>query len=172
MDKNERQKCVKACSKIENYPIVVDNTPNIPIHDLKSKARKMKKDGVEIIVIDYIGLISVEYNNTPRFEQVAFLSRNLRALAIELEIPIIVLSQLNREAQGKAPNLANLRESGSLEQDADMVIFLHREDEEQKDNDGQQQQDNDKEPRKIKVIVDKNRHGATGATTMGFVPKC
>ncbi|WP_215538080.1 replicative DNA helicase [Borreliella bavariensis] len=165
MDENERQKCVKACSKLENYPIVVDNAPNILIHDLKSKARKMKKEyGVEIIFIDYIGLISVEYNNTPRFEQVSFLSRNMRALAIELEIPIIVLSQLNREAQGKAPNLANLRESGSLEQDADIVIFLHREDEEQ--------QDNDKEVRKVKVIVDKNRHGATGTVSMDFDSKC
>nr|WP_214646007.1 replicative DNA helicase [Borreliella spielmanii] len=164
MDENELQKCEKACSKIKNYSIVVDNTPNILIHDLKSKARKMKKEyGVEIIFIDYIGLISVEYNNTPRFEQVLFLSRNIRALAIELEIPIIVLSQLNREAQGKAPNLANLRESGSLEQDADIVIFLHREDEEQ--------QDNDEEVRKVKVIVAKNRHGATGNATMDFVSR-
>ncbi len=91
------------------------------------------------------------------------MSRNIRALAIELEIPIIVLCQLNREAEGRAPNLANLRESGSLEQDADIVIFLHRENEEQ--------QDSYKEVRKVKIIVAKNRHGATGTVTMGFKPK-
>ncbi|WP_210377327.1 DnaB-like helicase C-terminal domain-containing protein [Borreliella garinii] len=164
MNENERDIYEKTCSKIENYFIVVDNTPNIRIHDLKAKARKMKKYyGVEIIFIDYIGLISVEHNNTPRFEQVSFLSRNIRALAIELEIPIIVLCQLNREAEGRAPNLANLRESGSLEQDADIVIFLHRENEEQ--------QDSYKEVRKVKIIVAKNRHGATGTVTMGFKPK-
>lgn len=69
-------------------------------------------------------------NNTPRFEQVAFLSRNLRELALELEIPIIVLSQVTRNAEGREPSLANLRESEALEQDADTVIFLHRENEE------------------------------------------
>ncbi|WP_215536372.1 DnaB helicase C-terminal domain-containing protein [Borreliella bavariensis] len=165
MDENERQKCVKACSKLENFSFYIENTHNIQIHQLKAEARKMKKDyGVEIIFIDYISLISVEHNNTPRYEQVAFLSRNIRALANELEIPIIVLSQLNREAEGKAPNLTNLRESGSLEQDADIVIFLHREYEEQ-------QEDNDEEVRKVKVIVAKNRHGAIGIATIGFEPK-
>nr|WP_301409888.1 DnaB-like helicase C-terminal domain-containing protein [Borreliella japonica]WKC88552.1 DnaB-like helicase C-terminal domain-containing protein [Borreliella japonica] len=165
MNENERRICDKACSKLENFSFYIENTHNIKIHELKAQARKMKKNfGVEIIFIDYIGLISLENNNIPRFEQVAFLSRNIRALALELEIPIIVLCQLNREAQGKAPNLANLRESRSLEQDADIVIFLHRENEEQ-------QEDNDEEVRKVKVIVDKNRHGATGIVTMGFVTK-
>lgn len=92
------------------------------------------------------------------------MSRNIRALANELEIPIIVLSQLNRDAEGRAPNLANLRESGALEQDADMVILLHRDNEDQ-------QEDSDEEVRKVKVIVAKNRHGAIGFATIGFEPK-
>ncbi|WP_327785867.1 DnaB-like helicase C-terminal domain-containing protein [Borreliella garinii] len=112
-------------SKISQCSLTIHG---IHIHELKSKARKMKKDyGVQIIFIDYISLISVAQNNTPRFEQVAFLSKNLRELARELEIPIIVLSQVTRNAEGREPSLANLRESGALEKDADTVIFLHRE---------------------------------------------
>lgn len=164
MNDNERLRCVKANSKIKNFKMRVDDTCNIDIHELKFKARKMKKDyGVEIIFIDYIGLIFVAENNTPRYEQVAFLSRSLRSLAKELQIPIIALSQLTRSAEGKEPNLANLRESGALEQDADMVIFLHRENEEC--------QDDCEDVRKVKVIVAKNREGHTGVVTMDFVSR-
>lgn len=164
MNENERQKCFQAHSKTKNFKMFINDTYGIRIHELKAEARKMKKNyGVDIIFIDYIGLITVEHRNTPRFEQVAFLSKNLRELARELDIPIIALSQLNRDAEGRVPNLANLRESGALEQDSDIVIFLHREDEEQ--------QDNDEEVRKVKVIVAKNRHGAIGIATIGFEPK-
>lgn len=164
MNENERLMCDKAYSKFKNFKMRVDETCNIDIHELKSKARKMKKDyGVEIIFIDYISLIFVAQNNTPRYEQVAFLSKNLRALALELGIPIIVLSQLTRSAEGKEPGLANLRESGAIEQDADTVIFLHRENEEL--------QDDCEEVRKVKVIVAKNRDGHTGVVTMDFVSR-
>lgn len=164
MDDNERLMCGKAYSKIQNFKMRIDETCRIDIHELNFKARKMKKDyGVEIILLDYIGLISVAQNNTPRYEQVAFLSKNLRELARELKIPIIVLSQLTRSAEGKEPNLANLRESGALEQDADAVIFLHRE------NEGLQ--DDCEEVRKVKVIVAKNRNGHTGVVTMDFVSR-
>ncbi|WP_215538931.1 replicative DNA helicase [Borreliella bavariensis] len=164
MNDNERLKCNEAHSKCKNFKMRVDDTCKIDIHQLKLKARKMKKDyGVEIILLDYIGLISVAQNNTPRYEQVAFLSQNLRELAKELQIPIIALSQLTRSAEGKEPNLANLRESGALEQDADTVIFLHRE------NEGLQ--DDCEEVRKVKVIVAKNRNGHTGVVTMDFVSR-
>ncbi|WP_324280961.1 DnaB-like helicase C-terminal domain-containing protein (plasmid) [Borreliella garinii] len=158
--------CDKAYSKIQNFTMLVDNTHThgIHIHELKSKARKMKKDyGVQIIFIDYISLISVAQNNTPRFEQVAFLSKNLRELALELEIPIIVLSQVTRNAEGRESSLANLRESGALEQDADTVIFLHREKNEEP-------QDNYAGVRKVKVIVAKIGR-VTPVLQLGFVPK-
>ncbi|WP_420025762.1 DnaB-like helicase C-terminal domain-containing protein [Borreliella valaisiana] len=131
MNENERQMCNEAHAKLKNFSICVDDTHGIQIHELKAQARKMKKDyGVEIIFIDHIRLISVDQNNIPCFEQVAFLSRNMRALVLELEIPIIVLSQVNSSAEGREPSLANLGESESLEQDADIIIFLHRENEE------------------------------------------
>ncbi len=164
MDENERLMCDKAYSKIQNFTMLVDNTHGIHIHELKSKARKMKKDyGVQIIFIDYISLISVAQNNTPRFEQVAFLSKNLRELALELEIPIIVLSQVTRNAEGRESSLANLRESGALEQDADTVIFLHREKNEEP-------QDNYAGVRKVKVIVAKIGR-VKPVLQLGFVPK-
>ncbi len=91
----------------------------------------------------------------------------MQELARELDIPIIALSQLNRSAEGREPNLANLREYGALEQDADIVIFLHRGGEEYRYN----YQDNNAGARKVKVIVAKNRDGYTGIVTMDFVPK-
>ncbi|WP_215539889.1 DnaB-like helicase C-terminal domain-containing protein [Borreliella bavariensis] len=164
MDDNERLRCDKAFSKIKNFKMRVDDTCDIDIHELKSKARKMKKDyGVEIIFIDRIDLISTLHNNIPRFEEIADLSRNIRALTLELEIPIIVLCPLYWYDEDREPSLADLAEMESLEQDADMVILLHRENEEQ--------QDNEEEVRKIKVIVAKNRCGAIGTATIGFEPK-
>lgn len=172
MNENERDMYEKACSKIENYSFYIESTSNIQIHELKAQARKMKKEyGVEIIFIDRIRLISTSHNNMSRFEQCAFLSKNLRELSLELDIPIIVLCQLYWYDEGREPSLADLGEMESLEQDADIVILLHRENEEQQDNDEQQQQDNEEEVRKIKVIVAKNRRGAIGTATIGFEPK-
>ncbi|WP_210368256.1 DnaB-like helicase C-terminal domain-containing protein [Borreliella garinii] len=172
MDENERLMCGKACSKIQNFKMRIKGASVMTIHELKAHAREMKEYyGVEIIFIDRIGLISTLHNNIPRFEKIADLSRNIRALALELKIPIIVLCQLYWYDEGREPSLADLGEMESLEQDADMVILLHRENEEQQDNDEQQQQDNEEEVRKIKVIVAKNRRGAIGTATIGFEPK-
>ena len=96
--------------------------------DLRSVARRLRtKEKIEIIFIDYITLIGSENTAIPRHEQVAEISRSLKSLARELNIPIVVLSQVARSTEGKAPTLAELRESGSIEQDADVVMFLHRE---------------------------------------------
>lgn len=102
-----------------------------------------------------------------RFEQVAFLSRAIRALALELKIPIIVLSQVARSAEGREPILATLRESGALEQDADIVIFLHQDNEKCKENTSTLINN----LVEVKVLVAKNRNGPTGTVTMDFIPK-
>ena len=86
-----------------------------------------KQNGVQIIFIDYLTLVQAENKTIPRHEQIAEISRSLKALARELDMPIVVLSQVKRETEGKKPTLADLRESGSIEQDADLVMFLHRE---------------------------------------------
>ena len=97
------------------------------IPDIKVQARKMKKDGMDIMFIDYIGLISPENlsSRMQQFEKVAYFSRNLKILARELQIPIVALAQLNREAEKETPTIANIRDSGAIEQDADTVIILN-----------------------------------------------
>jgi replicative DNA helicase len=112
-------------------PFFIVEIPNKELHELRSQARKLRsKEGVQIIFIDYIGLIVHENNRLPRHEQIGEISRSLKGLARELDIPIVALCQLNRDMEktghGQQPTLANLRDSGSIEQDADLVMFLHR----------------------------------------------
>src|SRR6056297_3039429 len=125
----------EAAGRIYEAPLYIDDTPNIKLLDLRAQARRMKsKEGIRVIFVDYIGLIEPESkNNVPRHEQVAEISRSLKSLARELELPIICLSQVGRQSEGKPPTLADLRESGSIEQDADVVMFLHREREDTRD---------------------------------------
>ena len=137
-----------------------------------------REQDIKILFIDYIGLINPEASpGVPRHEQVAEISRSLKALSRELQIPIVALSQVSRDAEGKEPNLANLRDSGSVEQDADVVIFLHRDrladlTDHTSDRNGEQE----RSPifiegfpvQETKVILAKQRHGETGIITMGF----
>lgn len=154
----------QAVSRIYEAPFYTDDTPNIPLLDLRAQARRMrKKEGVEIIFIDYITLITPEARDIPRHEQVAEVSRSLKALARELDIPIVALSQVSRDVEGKRPTLAHLRESGSLEQDADLVMFLHRE----RSNEQEPEGPNPVIP--TQLIVEKNRNGPLGTVNLGFL---
>lgn len=107
-------------------PLYIVDTPNMKLLDLRAMARRMRvNQKVQIIFIDYIGLITSENEEAPVYEQQSVISKSLKSLARELEIPIVVLCQLARDAEGNEPNLAQLRGSGSIEQDADMVMFIH-----------------------------------------------
>ncbi|MBR2106646.1 MAG: replicative DNA helicase, partial [Treponema sp.] len=109
-------------------PLYTVDTPNMKLLELRAMARRMVKNHkVKIIFIDYIGLITTENPNAPVYDQMSEVSKSLKALARELEIPIVALCQVARAAEGEPPNLAQLRGSGSIEQDADVVMFLHRE---------------------------------------------
>lgn len=119
------------CQILNTAPIYIDDSPNLTLLELKGKARKLVKEkGVQLIVIDYLQLMTIESKkNINREQEVSQISRGLKALAKELKIPIIALSQLNRLVENrseKRPTLADLRESGSIEQDADMVMFCYR----------------------------------------------
>lgn len=120
------------CQDFNTAPIYIDDTPSLNIMELKNKARKLVRDkGVKLIVLDYLQLMVGESNkNGNREQEISKISQGLKALAKELDVPIIALSQLSRavEARGgdKKPMLSDLRESGSIEQDADMVIFCYR----------------------------------------------
>lgn len=122
-----REKLFEVISYYASKKFYIDDTPNISLNSLISSARHMKiHHGVKIIFIDYLGLISVE-GNGPVWEKVSDISKSLKALARELKIPIVALSQLGRDAEGNSPSLSNIRGSGSVEQDADLVILLNGE---------------------------------------------
>jgi replicative DNA helicase len=119
----------EACGRLYEAPLYISDSPDLKLLDLRAQARRMKSNqDVKIIFIDYITLISSENRELPRHEQIAEVSRSLKALARELNLPVIALSQVRRETEGKKPSLADLRESGSIEQDADVVIFIHTDD--------------------------------------------
>ena len=145
------------CSKLYNYKLIIDDTPNIKYHKLLSGARRMKREGVQIIIIDYLTLIGYENSSIPRHERVGLISKGLKELGRTLNIPIIVLSQVTRDTEGKPPTLANLRQSGEIEEDADTVILMHR---------GRDEQES-----MTDFNVVKQREGATGTFQLNFIKK-
>ena len=141
-------------------PLYTVDTPNMKLLDIRAVARRMVKNNeVKIIFIDYIGLITIDDNKKEQWEQVSEISKSLKALARELQIPIVALCQVSRDAEGNEPNLAQLRGSGSIEQDADVVMFLHRD----RLKEAVAAQD-------AKIILAKQRNGATGDIEIMFLP--
>jgi len=154
--------------QVYEAPLYIDDTPNMKLLDVRAQARRMKaKNDIQILYIDYISLIGHENPNMPRHEQVSDISRSLKALARELKIPVVALSQLSRATdEKKLPGLADLRESGSLEQDADVVLFLHR-------NRGTDRSAADTNSLVIEtdLIIGKQRKGPVGTVKLGFHPQ-
>ncbi|MCQ2579029.1 MAG: replicative DNA helicase [Treponema sp.] len=142
-------------------PFYIADTPNMKLLDLRALARRMVVEHkIEILFIDYIGLITTENPNAPVYEQVSEISKSLKALARELEIPIVTLCQVSRDAEGEEPSLNQLRGSGSIEQDADVVMFLHRDRKAMTENNPIQE---------AKLIVAKQRNGMTGYVPLTFL---
>ncbi|MDA8032370.1 MAG: replicative DNA helicase, partial [Alphaproteobacteria bacterium] len=158
-------KLIGGAERMLQAPIYIDDSPGLTMLELSSKARRMVKLGVKFIVVDYLQLMSGQENgfNASREQFISSVSRGLKMLAKELEIPIVALTQLNRSSESrndKRPLLSDIRESGSIEQDADVVCFIHR----------QSFYEPEKEDLKNKaeVIIGKNRHGKTGVATLYF----
>lgn len=155
-----------AAGHIYDAPLYIVDMPNMKLLDLRAMARRLRAQfSVEIIFIDYLTLITSENSLIPRHEQIAEISRSLKSLARELNIPVVALSQVRRDAEGKKPMLADLRESGSIEQDADVVMFLHRE-RAASSKDGDKDQAIDTE-----LIVAKQRNGPIGDIDILFLPR-
>jgi len=149
-----------AAGHIYEAPLYLVDMPNMKLLDLRAMARQLRaKHDVQIFFIDYITLISSENIQIPRHEQIAEISRSLKSLARELGVPVVALSQVRRDAEGKAPNLSDIRESGSIEQDADVVMFLHRE------------REKNAEAVETQLIVAKQRNGPTGDVKILFLPR-
>lgn len=162
-------------SKIKNIldaPIFVDDTPSLTIFELRAKARRMKmRFDIQLILVDYIQLVRGEREkNGNREQEISSISRALKALAKELDVPVIALSQLSRQCEqrpGKRPQLSDLRESGAIEQDADMVVFLFRPEYYKI----MEWQDGSPTQGQAEVIIAKHRNGATGEARIRFVPE-
>jgi replicative DNA helicase len=156
---------MEAAGRIYEAPLYIIDMPNIKLLDLRTMARRLKAErDVKIIFVDYLTLITHENASLQRWEQISDISRSLKSLARELRIPVVALSQLKREAEGKQPTLADLRESGSIEQDADLILFLHRERESNKSKEEQSP------VLATELIVAKQRNGPVGKVDVAFLP--
>lgn len=179
LTKAEWDKLDNSIGVLQNAPIYVDDTPGLSVFELQSKARKLVKEHkIQMIIIDYLQLMNANgMNFGSREQEVSIISRNLKGLAKELDIPVIALSQLSRAVEkrdssnsnvdGKKPLLSDLRESGAIEQDADMVCFIHRPEYYKLYDDG-----NGKDLRGLgQIIVAKHRNGATDEIWLRFIGK-
>ncbi|MEA9985367.1 MULTISPECIES: replicative DNA helicase [Subtercola] len=149
--------------RINDAPLYIDDSPNMTLVEIRAKCRRLKQRvGLKMVIIDYLQLMTSGKRVESRQQEVSEFSRALKLMAKELQVPVIALSQLNRGPEQRAdkkPALSDLRESGSLEQDADMVILLHRESAYEKDNPRAGEAD---------LIVAKHRNGPTATVTVGF----
>lgn len=163
---SEYQRIVAAIGQMQKQTMVIDDQPGLKITDLRARARRMKETyGIRLLVIDYLQLIVGSGSSRTmesRQNEISEISRMLKTLARELNIPIICASQLSRKVEDRAghrPMMSDLRESGSIEQDADIVIFLLR----------REYYDPNDKPGMAEVIVGKNRHGSVGSVNLTFV---
>lgn len=159
------RKLTMAMGSLSNAGIFIDDTPGIRVNDIRAKCRRLKQEyGLGMIMIDYLQLIAgTGKAGENRQQEVSDISRSLKGLARELEVPVIALSQLSRgveQRQDKRPMMSDLRESGSIEQDADIVSFLYREDYYDKETEDQNM---------IEIIIAKQRNGPTGTVKLAFV---
>ena len=157
---------IDATKKIVKTDLYVDETPGIRLSEMKSKLKRLKAErGLDLVVIDYLQLMQADGRQENRQNEIASISRGLKSLSKELNCPILSLAQLSREADKRAdhkPILSDLRESGAIEQDADVVMLLYRED----------YYDEEVEPNQAKVIFAKHRNGATGTVDLFFNKQC
>ena len=164
-DITEWEDVFEASSIIAGKSIYMDDTAGISITELRSKCRRLKADsGLDFIMIDYLQLMTSEGRNENRQQEISTISRNLKALAKELDVPILALSQLSRDSEksGRKPKLSDLRESGAIEQDADVVILLNREDYQDKEKEEEVQNE-------IELIIAKHRNGEIGSIKLNFI---
>jgi len=165
LNEQESRKLEAALNHLARAPIWVDDTPSIPIMELRSKARRLAAEHkLDMIVIDYLQLVASEGGES-RVQELGQISRAIKALARELKVPIIALSQLSRAVEQRTPHipqLSDLRESGALEQDADVVMFIYRDDKYNADSDKKGVAD---------IIVAKHRNGPTGQVSLLFLER-
>ena len=163
MTDQDWERIARATGSVSSKPLFIDDSPNMTMMEIRAKCRRLKqRHGLRLVVLDYLQLMSSGKRVESRQVEVSEFSRSLKLLAKELDVPVVALSQLNRgpeQRTDKKPMLSDLRESGSLEQDADVVILLHREDAYEKESPRAGEAD---------FIVAKHRNGPTGTVQLFF----
>jgi replicative DNA helicase len=169
--RDDRAKLITGLEKLMESKIFIDDTPGITLAEMRAKARRLKQQQghLDLIVIDYLQLMTGSNSNTKGFEnrtqEVSAISRGLKALAKEMKVPVVALSQLSRASEqrggDKKPLLSDLRESGSIEQDADVVCFIHREEYYDRENEDLKG--------KAEIIIAKQRNGPTGTIHLAYL---
>jgi replicative DNA helicase len=154
----------QATGRLADFPLFIDDTPSISVLQMRTKARRLHAEhGIDLILVDYLQLMTTgDIRNESRVQEVSYISRSLKGLARELEVPLVALSQLSRAVEqrsDKRPILADLRASGSLEQDADVVMFIYRDELYNPDTDMQNI---------AEIIISKHRNGPTGTVQLFF----
>jgi replicative DNA helicase len=172
LSRDDRAKLIEASAELSRAPLYIDDTPSRTVTEIAAAARRLKrKENLRLVIIDYLQLIQPDDPRDPRQEQVAKMARRLKCLARELKVPIICLSQLNRQVEvgrePQRPRLSNLRESGAIEQDADVVLFIHRDEVYMKPDDPELETKRGL----ADVIVAKQRNGPTGDFQLAWFGK-
>ncbi|MEM1374428.1 MAG: replicative DNA helicase [Pseudomonadota bacterium] len=181
MTEGEFRRFVEAAKNLEACPLFIDDTPALPISQLAARARRLKRThGLDVLIVDYLQLVRPASAKDSRVNEVSEITQGLKAIAKELDIPVIALSQLSRQVEArddKRPQLSDLRESGSIEQDADVVMFVFREEyyaEREKPSDDKLDEMASWQERmerlhgKAEVIIGKQRHGPIGTIELSF----
>ncbi len=164
LDKNEWGRLVNAANDLSEVPIFIDDSPGLSVLDIRAKARRLQAEhGLSLIIIDYLQLLRGRGRVENRQQEISEISRSLKALAKELKVPVMALSQLSRAVEQRGdriPQLADLRESGAIEQDADLIVFIYRDEVYNKET---------KDKGIAKIIVGKQRNGPTGEIDLAFL---
>lgn len=184
MTETEFRRFVDAAKALEACPLYIDDTPALPISQLAARARRLKRThGLDVLIIDYLQLVRGTGKSENRVNEISEITMGLKAIAKELDIPVIALSQLSRQVESrddKRPQLSDLRESGSIEQDADVVMFVYREEyykEREKPGDHELdkmavwQEEMERLHGRAEVVIGKQRHGPIGTVDLSFEGK-
>jgi len=172
----EERKVMDATGILSEAPMYIDDSPRLKVVEMRSKARRLYYErGLNLIIVDHLGLMHGEGRIENRVQEISYISRSLKALARELNIPVIAVSQLSRASEWRAshrPQLSDLRDSGSIEQDADLVVFIYRDEYYYNREEWEIQHPDRDYPEGIAdIIIAKHRNGPTGQINLRFVPR-
>ncbi|MFC1906411.1 replicative DNA helicase [Chloroflexota bacterium] len=173
LDEREEKRIMEATGILSEAPIYIDDSPQLRMAEMRSKVRRLHYEhGINLIIVDYLQLMEGEGRRENRVQEISYISRSLKALARDLNVPVLALSQLSRQVDWRAshiPQLSDLRESGSIEQDADIVIFIHRDEAYYTIEEWQDQHPDREYPRELADInIAKHRNGPTGQIKLHF----